>query len=148
MAKSDIMVRGEDVIVRATVDGSEVLSIDKILSMSGTVRIDNPESEFLGQVGVSVDMIIKGADGTIEFQFNDQSVFDFVQLLIDAAARRVAFPTINMQAQILFPDGSARVMLFTDCVFGNIPVAVPSRSSYAKLTLTWRSGQPPSFPVA
>ena len=143
----DLRIRGEDVQVRVTVDGEEILELDHIESFSGTIRIDITEAEFLGRTDISVDAILKGGAGNMTLQVQDEAIFDFFTILIDATARRTAFPTINVQGQIVFPSGAARAALFRDVVFGDIPLNFANRSSYGQVTLTWRCGSPPDFAV-
>jgi len=143
----DIRVRGEDTTVRFTIDGDEVGVLDRIESFTGTLKMDITESEFLGMVGVSVDNIVKGFAGQLTLQIRDEGVFDFVTTLAEAAARRIAIPTVNIQTQIVFPSGAVRAMLARNCVFGDIPLAIPNRTANATISLTVRSGSVPDFPT-
>lgn len=144
---SNVRVRGEDVKIRVTMDGAEVLGLDNVLSFSGTVLIDTLTAEFMGQVGQSVDEILNGAEGSMSLQWGTGDVFDFIQAIVDRAARRTAGVVINVQGQMILPDGNVRIMLFKDVAFGNIPINFASRPAYGEITLTWRVGSEPGFPA-
>mgnify|MGYP001562629486 FL=1 len=92
----NIRVRGEDLTVRVTKDGEEVLGLDNVISFTGTILIDTQTAEFLGQVGQSVDEILNGAEGQMVLQYGDAGVFDFVQLIADRAARRKPGVVVNV----------------------------------------------------
>ena len=144
----NIRVRGEDLTVRVTKDGEEVLGLDNVISFTGTILIDTQTAEFLGQVGQSVDEILNGAEGQMVLQYGDAGVFDFVQLIADRAARRKPGVVVNVMGQMVLPSGEVRIMLFKNVAFGNIPFNFASRPAYGELTLSWRVGTAPDFVAA
>lgn len=143
----NVRVRGEDVTVRITQDGDEVLGLENVESFSGTVLVETLTAEFLGQVGQSVDEILNGAEGSITLQWADAGVFDFIQAIVDRATRRKPGIVVNVMGQMVLPSGEVRIMLFRNVAFGNIPISFASRPAYGQITLTWRVGGAPDFPV-
>ncbi len=141
----NVRIRGEDVSIRITKDGGEVIGLDNVESFTGTILVDTTTHEFLGRVGQSVDEIVNGAEGSVTLQFGTPDVLDFIKTIVDRAARRISGVVVNVQGQMVFPNGEVRIMLFRDVAFGNIPIAFASRPDYGRITLSWRVGSPPDF---
>lgn len=141
----NVRVRGEDVTVRCTADGEEVLGLENVESFSGTILIETLTAEFLGQVGQSVDEILNGAEGQMVLQWSDAGVFELLNLIVDRAARRKPGVVINVQGQMELPSGEVRTMVFKNVAFGNIPINFANRPSYGQITLAWRTGGAPDF---
>lgn len=128
-------LKGQEVEVLIVVDGNPQTNITAIKSFDVTLEQDILDEGFLGETTNRKDSIYNGISGNIEFQTDDQGIFDILTKIVDKARRRTPGLKINIKATLNYPNGQRPKILVPDVEFGAMPFNVGSRSDYATIKL-------------
>ncbi len=134
--------RGDDIIIRTTVDGEEQASLENVDSFDSTVDLRMIEEQFLGRKGIDVSEIHDGCSGTLTVTIGKPGVFDFIEAVFQRATRQTFGTVFNFMEQIAFPSGEVRILIYRDVAFGAFAMPVPGRDQHKKLTIPWKTGEP------
>lgn len=128
-------IKGQETTVVFTVDGVPQDSLSAVRSLTITPRFDKKEEGYLGEFQNRFDEIFNGVDFTLELNFGDPGVIDFMLKVKDRAQRRTPGVKIDMVSTLRFPNGNVTTVTLSDCFFGNMPIGFGSRSDYGTFSI-------------
>ena len=130
-----LRIKGQEVILTVTVNGSIVTAIKNVRNFNVTVKLDQKTEDYLGETAPQFDEIYNGVGVSFSMHMSDPAVFDFITQLIRRAQRREAGVTINIKATLNFPNGQKRKVVCNDLFFGNFPIQFGSRADYGEISV-------------
>lgn len=128
-------IKGQEVTASITVDGVPQTWVSLARSIELTPRFDKLEEGYLGEFQMRFDEVFQGVDFTMEVNFADAGVVDFMLKVKDRAQRRTPGVTVNIAATLRFPSGETTTVTLKDCYFGNMPIAFGSRTDYGTFSI-------------
>lgn len=128
-------IKGQETTVVFTVDGVPQDSLSIVKSLTITPRFEKKEEGYLGEFQNRFDEIFNGVDFSLELNFGDPGVLDFMLKVKERAQRRTPGVVINMITQLRFPSGAVSTVTLTDCFFGDMPIGFGSRSDYGTFSI-------------
>lgn len=128
-------IKGQETQVVIVVDGVPQTSLSFVRSLTITPRFDKLEEGYLGEFSQKFDEIFQGVDFSMELNFNDPGVIDFMLKVKDRAQRRTPGTVINMNTTLSFPNGTRTTVTLSDCFFANMPIGFGSRSDYGTFSI-------------
>ena len=128
-------IKGQETTVVFTVGGVPQDSLNFVRSLTITPRFDKLEEGYLGQYNQLFDEIFQGVNFSMELNFGDAGVLDFVMQIKDRAQRRTPGEKVDVYTTLRFPNGTVTSVTLSDCFFADMPIGFGSRSDYGTFTL-------------
>ena len=129
----DQRVKGQEIQLFMTQDGTTLAQLDSIQDTELTIKLRMLEEGYLGETAQRYDDVFDGFAATFTVHMTTGTVYDIVQAVIDRARRRVPGTKFNLKMSIQFPNGQRKRVLVSDLFFSEIPNAVPKRDQYASM---------------
>ena len=128
-------IKGQEVEVNLLVNGVPQSSLTTVRSLTITPKFELKEENYLGETSTRYDEMFNGVSFSMELNFADAGVFDFLAAVKDRAERRTPGTVINMKATLNFPSGRSSRVVLKDCFFGDMPIGFGSRGDYGTFSL-------------
>ncbi len=132
-------IKGQEVTVRFVQDGQVKAELNDIRSFEIGMQLEVLKEGYLGEFTDRRDDVYRGVTGKMDLHMESASVFTIFKSLLERAQRRTAGTTVNIQAQLQFPNGQLRLVNINDCFFGEIPLTVGGRSEYVTFSLNFEA---------
>jgi hypothetical protein len=132
-------IKGQEVSIKVVKDGNIVAEVNDIRSFEVGMQLEVLKEGYLGEFTDRRDDVFRGVSGKMDVHMESGSVFDLFRDLIQRSQRRTAGVTVNIQAQLQFPNGNLKLVNINDCFFGEIPLTVGGRSEYVTFTLNFEA---------
>lgn len=130
-----LRIKGQDVVITLTANGSIVQAIRNIRNFSVTPKLDQKTEDYLGETSPQFDEVYSGVGVSFSMHMSDPAVFDLVNKVIRRAQRKEIGLQINVKATLNFPNGQKRKVVCNDLYFGNFPINFGSRSDYGEISV-------------
>lgn len=140
MAQQLQRIKGQETTLAITVAGVPNNSLSAVRSLTITPRFDKLEEGYLGEYQPRFDEIFQGVNFSIELNFGDAGVLDFMEQIKARAQRRVAGVQVDIYTTLRFPNGTVTTVTLSDCYFADMPIGFGSRSDYGTFTLEGSCG--------
>ncbi len=132
----DQRFRGDNVQVIAVVGGRQISVCDKVVSLEFTENFVEMARDYLNMRSKVFDEAYDGVAGKVTFDVLGRAFFkQFLEPLKNRAKNRTAGLQINIQATIVFNDGSSMVVIFPDVKFKPITITVGGRTEFGTSAL-------------
>lgn len=132
-------IKGQEVSIKVVKGGNIVAEVNDIRSFEVGMQLEVLKEGYLGEFTDRRDDVFRGVSGKMDVHMESGSVFDLFRDLIQRSQRRTAGVTVNIQAQLQFPNGNQKLVNINDCFFGEIPLTVGGRSEYVTFTLNFEA---------
>ena len=133
-------LKGQDVVLAVTTGGNQQATfVTDVRNFELTPKFEKLEEQYLGQTSKKYDDIFHGVDFKFDMHLEKSSALAFVDLIKQRASSRAGGTnraTVNIKAQMNFPDGQVKTITLSDCAFEDMPLSVGGRSEYAQFTLS------------
>ncbi len=131
-----LQIRGEEVQIRVIENNALIATFTAIESCTWTVLLEILESEFLGETTKRYDEIFKGCGVEFVVQPESTDFLKLIQAIQSRATRRTAQANsrIDLHMAFNFPNLQRPRVTISDLKFGEIPVSIPGRAEYAKVS--------------
>ncbi len=130
-------IKGQEVAIAITVDGSLQTRIDTIQSAEIEFEMELIEEGYLSETSDRVDAVYKLTRINLEGHCNSQAYIELADLLVRRAQRREGSPIrIDVVGTFAFPNGDNPSILLTDVYFESLPLNTGGRQEYTSFTLS------------
>jgi len=137
-------LKGQETVISVLRNGVQVSQLTQsVKDFNAEFEMELLQQGYIGQTADQFDDVYKGTGGDMSLHTGDPATFDFITFLVDRAARRVPMQQVNIKSTFNFPDGSRRLITFTDVFFGNLPIGVGGREEYVEQKLTFKCSNAP-----
>ena len=138
-------LKGQEVSIAITVDGSLQTQIDTIQSAEIEFEIDLLEEGYLGETSDRVDSVFKLIRVQITGHTNSQAYLELADAIAARAQRRAGgLVRIDVVGSFAFPNGDFPSIVVADVYFENIPFTVGNRDEFQEFQL---SGKAPDYAI-
>lgn len=139
-----LRLRGQEVVVSVLRNGATVKQLTAaVKSLDLTFEREILEEDYLGQTASSYDDIYKGVAGDMALHTDAPETLDFLAFLNDRSQRRIPNQQINIKATYNWPNGERRIVVATDCFFGELPFNATGRTEYVEQNLSFKCSTAP-----
>ena len=140
---SNTRLKGQDVQIVVTANGSPVTSISAIGSSSDSTEFEIKEDSFLGEVTDRFDSVLKGYSIDFEAQVTTASWISLESAINDKATRKAPANVFNIVRVDMYSDGSNIVYTYKDVSFGPIAKSTGSRTDFVKIKFQGKCSERP-----
>ena len=133
-------IKGQEVSMTITVDGTLQTRIDTIHSAEIEFEMDLLEEGYLGETSDRPDSIFKLMRVNIEGHINSQAYFELADAIVKRAQRRAGGAVqIDVIGSFAFPNGDFPSIVVPDVYFEGIPFNIGGRDEFVPFTLSGKA---------
>ena len=133
-----LRLKGQEIILQAVSAGQVVTEVSAIASFNDSVMLELKEDQFLGEPVNRFDQVLNGFSGDFEFQLEEATWTDFVNLIVAKAKREQPDLLFNMVRTDFYPNGQTAVIVYQDVSWGAIPTTIASKNDFVKVKMEFR----------
>lgn len=129
---------GRETTLRVTAGGLLQTQITAIKDATINTNQKIVKENYLGESATRQDTIFEDVTGTINFDLQGTQALALQHAIAVKAQRRVANDIkVNISMRVRFPDGTTARITIPDVAVDPIPLNIPARDQYVKMTLTF-----------
>lgn len=132
-------ISGQDTTISIHIDGAPLTEITSIRSFDITWKFQTKEENYVGETSPRNDDFFMGLSGRIEFDAEGTVALTLIDAVKTRAQNRALGTKISIKTVLQFPDGDRAMINIPQVFFGDLPLNVPSRTDYVRLTLSWQA---------
>lgn len=131
---SNLRIRGQEAFVDILVEGVGALggSFTKVTDLSVTPRIEQPETEFLGETFTDLDQQVNGYDFSFTLHHVSRDIMDYLAQLQSREELHLAPANVSVSVSMIYREPGTAPLQFvlSSCVLKPDEISFGGRTEY------------------